>query len=86
MAAMVGDRADPTPVVSSATTITDQDLDGDVAGLTASATEPAPSVARIGRRRRVRRTVSRRARTVAASVLGRAERWLRAGELEADRL
>ena len=86
VAAMVGDRADPTPVVSSATTITDQDLDGDVAGLTASATEPAPSVARVGRRRRVRRTVSRRARTVAASVLGRAERWLRAGELEADRL
>jgi hypothetical protein len=86
VAAMVADRTEPTPVVSTAATITDQDLGGDVAGLANSAPEPPLAVAPVGRRRRVRRTVSRRARTVAASVLGRAERWLRAGELEADRL
>ncbi|HEX5013191.1 MAG TPA: AAA family ATPase [Candidatus Limnocylindrales bacterium] len=37
-------------------------------------------------RLRVRRTPARRVRRAAATLLGRAERWLRSGELEADRL
>jgi Peptidase family M41/AAA+ lid domain len=42
---------------------------------------PAPTT-----RLRVRRKTARRARSVAAGLLQRAERWLRSGELEADRL
>jgi len=42
---------------------------------------PAPAT-----RVRVRRKAARRARSAAAGVLHRAERWLRSGELEADRL
>jgi hypothetical protein len=37
-------------------------------------------------RRRIRRSASRRVRNVAATWLHRAERWIRSGELEADRL
>jgi cell division protease FtsH len=44
---------------------------------------PAPSARR---RARARRGVARRARSAAAGILGRAERWLRSGGLEADRL
>jgi ATP-dependent metalloprotease FtsH len=46
---------------------------------TLAPTEPRRS------RLRVRRTPARRARSAAASLLSRAERWLRNGELEADR-
>jgi Peptidase family M41 len=47
---------------------------------------PSPATPSPRSRLRVRRTPARRARRAAASMLGRAERWLRSGELEADRL
>jgi len=54
----------------------------DAGSTSASAARPP-----VGRRRiRIRRTTGGRARNAAASLLGRAERWLRSGEPEADRL
>jgi cell division protease FtsH len=49
-------------------------------------TEPATTSRRLIRVRRRGPRTSRRVRSVAAGWLGRAERWLRSGELEADRL
>jgi hypothetical protein len=83
---------DSAPVVTTAATI-----DGPLATdpLTAiDQTEPivltadADVIPGLGapRRARARRRVARRARSAAAGILGRAERWLRSGELEADRL
>jgi cell division protease FtsH len=56
----------------------------DVAAL--DAWQPALVASSRPGRRRLRRTVSRRARFLAASALHRAEHWLRGSELEADRL
>ena len=46
------------------------------------------ALARAGRRQtgKTRRSAARRARRLAAGLFGRAEKWLRSGELEADRL
>jgi cell division protease FtsH len=54
---------------------------GAVPSLVIDASAPAAP-----RRPRVRRRTARRARNVAAGWLRRAERWVRSGELEADRL
>ena len=51
-----------------------------------AAVETASSAPASKTRVRVRRKAARRARGVAAGFLHRAERWLRSGELEADRL
>ncbi|HET9613348.1 MAG TPA: AAA family ATPase, partial [Candidatus Limnocylindrales bacterium] len=52
----------------------------------AVATAPSAPTEILAPSARVRRSGSRRVRRVAAGILGRAERWLRGGELEADRL
>ncbi|HET9345404.1 MAG TPA: AAA family ATPase [Candidatus Limnocylindrales bacterium] len=54
-------------------------------GVTSRSEPPKPAPAPAGRVR-VRRKAARRARSVAAGWLQRAERWLRGGELEVDRL
>jgi cell division protease FtsH len=55
-----------------------------------AAAEPSANVEAaaptVPRRPRVRRRAARRARNIAAGWLRRAERWVRSGELEADRL
>ena len=48
--------------------------------------DPSVAAAVVARPRARRRTVVRKARKTAAGLLRRAERWVRAGELEADRL
>ena len=52
----------------------------------AGADDPSVAAAVVTRPRARRRTVVRKARKTAAGLLRRAERWVRAGELEADRL
>ena len=52
----------------------------------ADAVDPSAAAAIVARPRARRRTVVRKARKTAAGLLRRAERWVRAGELEADRL
>jgi len=80
----------PAPVVSTAGTIdgplpTDPLLAIDGAEPIVTPAEAAAAIA-ARRRARARRGVGRRARSGAAAVLRRAERWLRSGELEVDRL
>jgi hypothetical protein len=52
----------------------------------ADARDSSVAAAVVARPRARRRTVVRKARKTAAGLLRRAERWVRAGELEADRL
>jgi hypothetical protein len=80
---------DPTPIAESVATTP---IVGEVAAPEAPALAPGtvapesttPATRRLPIRRR-RPGTGRRARTVAAGWLNRAERWLRSGELEADR-
>jgi cell division protease FtsH len=82
-AAIVG--ATGAPIVSSALAASPEAIEtnaGDALIASTGADEIKPS----RRRLRARRTAARRARSLAAGILGRAERWLRSGELEVDRL
>ncbi|HEY8438037.1 MAG TPA: AAA family ATPase [Candidatus Limnocylindrales bacterium] len=89
VAAISGAADDASPLTSTVS-LTSPDTVSEAASTDAlgSAVAAAPRVVAGARRRRdgARRGVSRRARRVAAGLFGRAERWLRSGELEADRL
>jgi len=89
VAAIAGTSDGSAPVVSSAAVGASQE------SIDSTSIEPLSSppslpfaIARAGRRRtgKTRRSAARRARRLAAGLLGRAEKWLRSGELEADRL
>jgi cell division protease FtsH len=88
VAAIAGAPSVPTPMVSSSVATGPESIEqAAVTGLMSSTATAAPSTrpSRTGRFR-PRRTAARRARHLAAGLLCRAEKWLRSGELEADRL
>ena len=89
VAAIAGTSDGSAPVVSSAAVGASQEsIDSTSIEPLSSAPSLPFAIARAGRRRtgKTRRSAARRARRLAAGLLGRAEKWLRSGELEADRL